>query len=201
MSRVLVNCSHTHSNGRGVGSTPEWRVRVGKLIFEAAEEVVANQVPVSLHRGRAPVKIAHNRYGDAFTQEVVPWVNVLEVRKKSEKPLAVLFEHPAHPMIAMTHPGVSADYPGYAVRRVHAALGENVITMFAQGCSGNINADHVAGGHAHAEAVGNELGEAVLVALKSTTPIRAKAISLRTMVVACSKQILLMKPPKKLGEA
>ncbi|MFP6721860.1 MAG: hypothetical protein VCF25_16580 [Candidatus Poribacteria bacterium] len=86
-------------------------------------------------------------------------------------------------MIAMTHPGVSADYPGYAVRRVNAALGENVITMFAQGCSGNINADHVAGGHAHAEAVGNELGEAVLVALKSTTPIRAKAISLRTKTI------------------
>ena len=200
VSLVLVNCSHTHSNGRGVGSTPKWRVRVGKLIFEAAEEAVANQVPVSLHRSRAPVKIAHNRYGDAFTQEVVPWVNVLEVRKESGKPLAVLFEHPAHPVIAMTHPGVSADYPGYAVRRVNASLGEKVITMFAQGCSGNINADHVAGGHAHAEAVGNELGEAVLVALKSTTPIKAKAISLRTKTIMLNLHLPTVQRWEKMME-
>ena len=198
VSRVLVNCSHTHSNGRGVGSTPQWRARVGELIYEVVAEAVANQVPVSLHRGRAPVKIAHNRYGDAFTQEVVPWVNVLEVRKTSGKPLAVLFEHPAHPVIAMTHSGISADYPGYAVRRVTASLGEDVVSLFAQGCSGNINADHVAGGHAHAKAIGNELGDAVLVALKTTIPIQAKTISLRTKTIMLNLHLPTIKRWEKM---
>ncbi len=186
ITHVLVNCSHTHSNGRGVGSTPEWRDKVGALIYKAAEEASANRVPVSLHAGRQPVEIAHNRYGDAFTQEVVPWVNVLEVRREDGKPLVVLFEHPAHPVIAMTHPGLSADFPGHAVRRINDALGDHVIAMFGQGCSGNINANHVAGGHQHAQTAGRKLGDAVLRALRSMTRIQAGRMTLRSTTIQLS---------------
>ena len=189
IAHVLVNCSHTHSNGRGMGSNAGWRARVGELIYEAVEEAHANRVSVSLHTGRAPVDIAHNRYGDAFTQEVVPWVNVLEARKENGKPLAVLFEHPAHPVIAMTHPGVSADFPGYAVERINEALGEDVMPLFAQGCSGNINGNHVARGHKHAEAVGRELGDAVLAALRSTTKIEADKFAFRTKTIQLPVQL------------
>ena len=185
ITRVLVNCSHTHSNGRGVGSSAEWRARVGQLIYEAAEEAYEYRVPASLHTGRAPVQIGHNRYGDAFTQEIVPWVNVLEVRTADDKTLAVLFEHPAHPVIAMPHSGLSADFPGYAVKRINEALGDEVIPMFAQGCGGNINGDHVAGGHESAARTGRKLGNAVLTALTATTKVRADKL------VLCSKTIML----------
>ena len=87
INRVLVNCSHTHSNGRGVGSTKEWRARVGQIIYETAEEAYRKRVKAFLYTGRAPVQIGHNRYGEAFTQEVVPWVNVLEARTEDDKRL------------------------------------------------------------------------------------------------------------------
>ena len=196
IDRVLVNCSHTHSNGRGVGSPKAWRAHVGKLIYEAAEEANSNRVPVTLHVGRSPVDIGHNRYGDAFTQEEVPWVNVLEARRQDGKPLAFLFEHAAHPVIAMTHPGLSADFPGYATKRVNEVLGDEVVAMFAQGCGGNTNGDHVAGGHAQAEIAGRKLGDAALAARKKMTEITAKTLVLRSTTI----QLQLHLPSKARWE-
>ena len=200
IARTLVNCSHTHSNGRGMGSSAEWRKRVGQLIYEAVEEAHANRVPVSLHTGRASVQIAHNRYGDAFTQEVVPWVNVLEARTEDDKTLAVLFEHPAHPVIAMTHPGLSADFPGYAVKRINEELGDEVIPMFAQGCGGNVNADDVAGGHENAEKTGRRLGDAVLAALRDTTEIKADRFTMRSKTIKLPMHLPSMERWKKTIE-
>jgi len=200
MDRVLVNCQHTHSSGRGMGCTAEWRARVGQLIYEAVEEAHANRVPVSLHTGRAPVAIANNRYGDAFTQEVVPWVNVLEARTEDDKTLAVLFEHPAHTVIAMTHPGVSADFPAYAVKRINEALGDEVVPMFAQGCGGNVNGDQVAGGHENAERTGRKLGDAVLTALGATTKIKADTFCLRSKTIMLPLQLPTMERWEKMIE-
>ena len=80
IAHALVNCSHTHSDARGGHYSRKWPEAVGQLIYEAVEEAYANMVAVSLHVGRASVRIGHNRYGDAFTQEELPWVNVLEAR-------------------------------------------------------------------------------------------------------------------------
>ena len=80
-----------------MGHTDEWRKTVGESIYEMVEEAHANLVPASLHVGRTRVQIGHNRYGDAFTQEVVPWVNVLEARAADNRKIAVLFETAASP--------------------------------------------------------------------------------------------------------
>ena len=137
---VLVNCSHTHQDARG-GHNPKWRAKVGGLIFDATKEAQANRVPVTLHSGRAPVSLGGNRYGKDFTQDVVPWVNVLTARTRDGKPLAVLFEHAAHPVITLeSKEGLSADFPGYAVTRIAEVLGDGVMPLFAQGCGGKMAA-------------------------------------------------------------
>ncbi len=100
MAQVLVNCSHTHQDNRR-GYNERWGQAAGKLIYEAVAEAYEKRVPVSLHVGRAPVVVGKNRYGDAFSQDIVPWVNVLEARRKDGGKVAVLFEHPAHPVLTL----------------------------------------------------------------------------------------------------
>jgi hypothetical protein len=186
---TLVNNQHTHSNGRGMGHTDVWRQTVGELIYEMVEEAYANLETASLHVGRARVQIGHNRYGDAFTQEIVPWVNVLEARAADDRKIAILFETAAHPVIAMTHPGISADFPGYAVNRINEEFGNEVVPMFAQGCGGNINGDHVAGGHENARKTGRKLGDAVLTALRETVRIEASKFDLRSKTIMLPLQL------------
>ena len=184
---MLVNCSHTHSwHGSWRRGGPEWRERVGALIYEAVEEAQANMVPVSLHTGRTRVQIGHNRYGDAFTQSVAPWVNVLEARGEDGKPVAVLFEHATHPVMTTGTEMISADFPAYAIKRINEELGDEVMAIFAQGCCGNINSEFVGAwvewGEGDpfegTEKSGRELGDAVLVAMHKSTEIEADKFAL-----------------------
>ena len=201
---TLVNCSHTHSDGRS-GQNPKWRETVGQLIYDAAEEAYADRVPVSLHTGRASVQIGDNRHRNAFTQEVVPWVNVLEARSEDGKPVAVLFEYAAHPVVTLgpgalgpptpTGPGgMSADYPGYAVMHISEALGDEVVPMFGQGCGGNVNGDPVgfsvkSGWYENAEKAGRKLGEAVLAAMRESTEIKADKFTVRSKTIMNSLRV------------
>ena len=76
----LINSVHTHSDGEWWSKQDgKWRGRkdgflgaLKPLVWEAVGDASANRVPVSLHAGRAPVEIGHNRYGAAYTQTVVP---------------------------------------------------------------------------------------------------------------------------------
>jgi len=172
---TFVNCTHTHSDRRGEW-TEEWKENTRRLIDEAVEEAYANGVPVSLHAGRAPSYIGSNRYGKPFTQESVPWVNTLEARSEDGKPIAVLFEYAAHPVITIDVPEISADYPAYAVRRITEEHGDQIVPMFALGCAGNCNGDPVgfsiaSGWHEKAEQAGRKLGDAVLTAMRESKKI------------------------------
>jgi len=180
---VLINASHTHSDGRG-RRKGTWFDRCEQLLFEVVKEANQNcTVPVSLHAGRASVQIGGNRYGRAFTTAVVPWVNVLQARTKEGKTLAVLFEHAAHPVLTIDGGGLSADYPGHAVKRIKKELGAEAIPIFVQGCGGNINANPVgfsvrSGQHKNAERAGNKLGDAVLSAIRDSKQITADKLTL-----------------------
>ena len=182
---VLINASHTHSDGRG-GRKGTWSEHCEQLLFEVVKEADQNcTVPVSLHAGRASVQIGGNRYGRAFTTAVVPWVNVLQARAKEGKTLAVLFEHAAHPVLTINGGGLSADYPGHAIKRINKELSAEAIPIFVQGCGGNINANPVgfsvrSGQHKNAERAGNKLGDAVLSAIRDSKQITLDKLTLRS---------------------
>ena len=141
----LINFGHSHATAalgqRGASTIPDdtdskWNDQTLDAIVDIVREAKENATPVSLRVGRAPAQVGFNRR--LLNQETghiymgvnregpsVPWVNVLVLEhKRSRKPLAVLFEHAAHPVIVPhTSKLISADYPGAAVKRVREVLG------------------------------------------------------------------------------
>ena len=169
-----------------------WNKKVHQTAVEVVADAKKNLRPALLHAGRAPVQVGFNRritddrgwttMGVNRDGPVVPWVNVLTASDlKTEKPFAVLFEHPAHPVTVP--PGnnlVSADFPGAAVAKIRQQLGDDVIAMYGQGCCGDINSFPLRTSFADADAAGYKLGDAVLVAMKKSEPLNAKRITLRS---------------------
>tara|TARA_Y100001933_G_C18970663_1_gene552401 strand:+ start:277 stop:1821 length:1545 start_codon:yes stop_codon:yes gene_type:complete len=169
-----------------------WNQKVHQAAVEVVADAKKRLQPATLHAGRAPVQIGFNRritdakgwttMGVNRDRPAVPWVNVLAARdRQTKKPFAVLFEHPAHPVTVP--PGnnlVSADFPGSAVTRIREQLGDDVIAMYGQGCCGNINSFPLRTSFADADAAGKKLGDAVLSAMKESTPIDAQKITLRS---------------------
>ena len=198
IDHLLINCSHPHSS---IGLGP--RLPEGDEVPDAAKHNEAMQdaimamlieardsaVPVTLKAGRAPARVGFNRRivkDDGFaTMDVnrdapaVPWVNVLVAEAiDSGKPVALLFQHTAHPVIVPdTSCLISADYPGAAVARIHEELGDDVVALFGQGCCGNINGFPLRTTHENAEKAGRELGDAALKATAEATPITADKIA------------------------
>ena len=136
-----------------------------------------------------------------ITQDIVPWVNLLEARAEDGHKVAVLFEHLAHPVRTLEAPErLTADFPGYAIARIHQEVDGEVVLIFAQGCSGNINGVHVADGHKHASTAGIKLGAAVLKALGSTTEIQADKFSLRSKTIMLPLHLFIMEKWVKMIE-
>ncbi len=197
----LIACSHTHSSvplgprGRPTSAgnqNSEWNDSTLDAILAIVQEAKQNAQPVSLRAGRAPAQVGFNRRlinsetGHVFmgvnrTGPVVPWVNVLVAdSRKSGKPMAVLFEHAAHPVIVpRTSNLTSADFPGAAVKRIREELGEDVIALFGQGCGGNINGYPLRSTHEKADDQGRKLGDAVLQAMKESTPLQSQTLSVK----------------------
>ena len=209
---VLINCSHTHSSPFSMPwsfngwkahceEETEWCDELRAAIPGIVEEATARMTPVSLHAARAPVKIGVNRR--LMTENGIvmapnpdgpetPWVDVLQVVEKGGDNLAVLFTYAAHPVIVHAASRlISADYCGVAVDVIREQLGEGVLPLFAQGCSGNINGHPLRSGHAKAEDAGVKLGNAVLEAIyvEECVPIEADTfrVASETLRLPCEE--------------
>ncbi|MBS1852407.1 MAG: hypothetical protein JST79_15990 [Acidobacteria bacterium] len=182
---VLVHCTHNHSAPFTIpwsvlGS--RWLAGPGKLwrnglVTKLAELVAQAQEksgPVGLRAARAPVKIGSNRrlstdQGTVMKPNpagpIVPWVDVLRVDRSDGSPLAVLFSHAAHPVIIHGASRlISAEFPGFAVRKLQELLGGDCVAMFGQAFAANINGDPLRGGISAAERAGEVLAQAAFEA-------------------------------------
>ena len=202
VKKTLLNFSHTHASaalgprGRSTVSNDKesrWNDRTLDCIIKVVARARRKAEPVSLRAGRADVQVGFNRRlvnadnGHVFmgvnrNGPSVPWVNVLVADStRTGKPLAVLFEHAAHPVIVPhTSKLTSADFPGAAGKRIREALGNEVITVFGQGCGGNINGFPLRSTHEKAEAAGRRLGEATLRAIESSKRIKATRFTVKS---------------------
>lgn len=192
-----------------MAETPEtrhWNAMVHQAALEIVVEAKEKLVPAILRSGRAKAQVGFNRrltrpdghVTMAVNREgpVVPWVNVLVAEsREAKKPIAVLFEHPAHPVSVPDGSRlVSADFPGAAVARIRDELGKDVIAMYGQGCNGNINSYPLRQTHALADAAGRKLGEAALLAIRQSEPIKATTLALRTVKTELPSQPLPSPP-------
>ncbi len=204
---VLLQFSHTHSAPfpptwmtsiyeRDVAMLADWRDGMREGLPRIVAEAVAAAKPVQLRAGRAAVQVGFNRrvvqedgYVTMAPNEdgaVVPWVDVLAVYDAAgeDSLLGMLYGHAAHPVIVHgASTLISADYPGFAACRIRDTLGADVMPIFVQGCGANINGHPLAKGFDEAKAAGDKLGDAVITALASATPISSDAIKTVTQRV------------------
>ena len=203
---TLVHCTHNHSAPftipwsvlgsrwlSGPGKT--WRDELVPKLAELVAQAHANSEAVVLRAGRAPVHIGTNRRLESDGSivmkpnpdgPVVPWVDVLRVDRLDGSPSAILFSHAAHPVIIHGSSRlISAEFPGFAARKLKERLGGNVITMFGQAFAGDINGDPLRGGLAAAEHAGEVLAEAAFEAAlnsKNIPPQEFKITAVHTLL-------------------
>ena len=94
-------------------------------------------------------------------------MDVLAADGVDGKQVGVLFSYAAHPVIVHgSSTLISADFPGFAVRKLREMSHGNGVFMFAQGCGGDINGFPLRGGIKAAEAAGRDLSQAVTRAVR-----------------------------------
>lgn len=207
---VLLNCSHTHSAPLTAPWGP-WEKEKDKpfhrmlpqKVAVVAERAAKRLQPVTLAYRREPTQIGFNRrllHEGRITMApnprgtVLPWTDVLSLHSRDGQPVAVLFSYAAHPVIVhKASTLISADYPGFAVRRLKQTRGKDAVYLFAQGCCGNINGFPLQGGIDAAAAAGRDLGDAVGRAM--TAKDRATVQGRLRIVSAQPKLPLQAAPP------
>ena len=176
---VMLNSSHTHSGPSTLSLRffePRDEGYLDLFIRQTVGTIVCaceKMTEVKWGSGREPVQIGINRREMTSGRRVIlgrnpfgpvaPYVDVLRLDRDDGRPLAVLFSHAAHPVSqGGNNYLISADYPAYARSAVKALLGDNVITLFAQGCCGNINSVEVGASWEVTRRLGTILGAAVV---------------------------------------
>jgi len=197
---VLLNCSHTHSSPFTIPWSvlgprwlsehgKNWRAELAPRTADLVSRADERAEPVTLRVGRSPVQVGSNRRFPTAQGIVmkpnpagtlVPWVDVLVVDRVRGGPAAVLFSHGAHPVVIHGASRlVSADFPGFAARRLKALFGGGPVALFAQACGANVNADPLRGGFEAAEHAGTLLAEAAFDAASASQPLPTSEFQLK----------------------
>lgn len=113
-----------------------------------------------------------------------PEVGVLIAQRPNGTPLAVLSNFAAHPICAMSQPLVSADYPGFAMAAVEAALGSSATALFTQGACGDINPPIARQSIRDAREIGLQLAGEILRVVGTLLPDEVPAAACRVQAVS-----------------
>ena len=208
---ALVHCTHNHSAPFTIpwsvvgyrwlaGRGKVWRDELVPKLAELVVQAKAGSEPAVFRAGRAPVQIGSNRrltseHGIVMKPNpegpVVPWVDVLCVDRLDGRRVAILFSHPAHPVIIHgSSRQISAEFPGFAVHKLKERIGGNVIAMFGQAFAANVNADPLRGGIAAAERAGGVLAEAALHAASNSAALPSNKIRINSVTLRLPLQPL-----------
>jgi neutral ceramidase len=162
ISYVLLTASHTHSapiipidDNHPIIGMVAWQSEAIEKVVKAINEAHRNVVDARLGTGYGVAYIGHNRRrlradGSVSmmwanptkipTSPVDPVVSILRVDTLDAKPLAILVNYAAHPVVIMANlKEYSADYPGVMCRTVEQAFGNQPLCMFMQGAAGDID--------------------------------------------------------------
>jgi hypothetical protein len=199
ITTALVHCTHNHSSPFTIpwsvlgprwppGPRRAWHSALPSVLGGVVAQAAARMEPVTLRAGRAAVRLGTNRRlpsdGGIVMKPnpdgpVVPWVDVLAVNGAGGRPLAMLFSHAAHPVIIHGASRLtSAEFPGFASRRLKERLGADVVPIFGQAFAADINADPLRGGIDAAERAGEALADAALAALSAGEDLQTGPLSL-----------------------
>ena len=211
IASTLVHCTHNHSAPFTIpwsvlgprwlsGPGKSWRDGLADKLGDLVSAADAKSEPVLLRAGRSAVHIGTNRrlpsdQGIVMKPNpagpVVPWVDVLRVDRSDGTPVAILFSHAAHPVIIHGSSRlISAEFPGFAARKLKERFGGDTIAMFGQAFAGNINGDPLRGGISAAELAGEVLAEAAFQAASGSEGIPSEEFKITSVNSEISLQTL-----------
>ena len=187
---IMVCASHTHAGPltfpfRGMGRIDgDYLEQVVNAVVEAVVAAAADSRPGRLYYARPPVQIGVNRrephpqgtrIGQNPAGPVVPYAHVLRFVAVDGTGVT-LFNHACHPVVlGYDNLQISGDYAGAAARHIEEQTGDEA--LFVNGACGDVNPRITNGSFADVEALGGELGRAVLEGRDAAAPLDASAIS------------------------
>ena len=203
---VMVCCSHTHAGPltcdfRGMGDVDRaYLGRVEQAVVELVGQAAHELEPARLAHATVPVQIGINRrqgrpgrieIGQNPDGPVAPYAHVVRLEVAGELQ-ATLFSHACHPVVlGNDNHSISGDFAGAAARYIEAHTQRPA--LFVNGACGDINPRITAGDFADVEALGEELGRAVVEGLGEAEELDASALGYRVARL----QLPLIDPPPR----
>ena len=159
-SRLIILSTHNHAAPiQIVPDNFEYGRWLADRSFDLIEEAIAAE--------RGPARVSIGSGNGHFVQSVghAPVDSEIQVMQVdvNDKPLAVLFNHPTHPL-QFSRTEIDTGHPGYAVDEIEAAM-PGVMAMYADACGGNQFPDRgtiMYGTKEQMTELGHELATAVL---------------------------------------
>lgn len=116
-----------------------------------------------------------------------PDLGVVHFRGAEEKPVATYVNYPLHVAVA-GGTEYSADYPGVIARLLSNAIGNDMLTMFTQGATANVNHIDVEnpdqlGGYSESVRIGTILTAEILKTFENLEPVSAESLTVSRKVV------------------
>lgn len=199
---IMVCASHTHAGPltfpfRGMGHIDsDYLEQVADAVVEAVVAAAADSRPGRLFYARPQVQIGINRrephpqgtrIGQNPAGPVVSYAHVLRF-VATDGTGATLFNHACHPVV-LGHDNlqISGDFAGAAVRYIEEQTGDRA--LFINGACGDVNPRITGGSFADVEALGQELGRAVLEGRDAAAPLDTSALRW-----ACERLDLPLRP-------
>ena len=187
---IMVCASHTHAGPltfpfRGMGRIDSrYLQQVADAVVEVVVAAAADSRPGRLYCARPEVQIGINRrephpqgtrIGQNPAGPVVPYAYVLRF-VAADGTGVTLFSYACHPVV-LGHDNlqISSDFAGAAVRHIEEQTGDKA--LFINGACGDVNPRITGGSSADVEALGQELGRAVLAGRDAAAPLEVSAIS------------------------
>ncbi len=193
IEHVMIVGSHTHhgpvielSDRAGFGkgkydSAVEYAKQLPLLLIEAILEADKNTVPAKIGvANRVDLKLNRNRHWKKPNKPVDPMLATIRLDDLSGKPIAVLVNFAAHPV--MTDGKIlkySTDYPGFLEDYVEKELSTNCV--FMQGACGDLSPNPVKS-YRDPQSYGELLGEKVIELVKDLKTDVPKKPSLKGTV-------------------
>ncbi len=192
IEHVLISGSHTHHgpcielvNKKGFGkgkfdAAVAYNEKLPDLIIDAIMDADKSAIPARLGVAKKDVKLNRNRHTKRIPKATDPMLAVLRFDDMQGKPIAVLVNFAAHPV--MTEEAIlkySADYPGFLQRKVEAGL--NTKCVFMQGAAGDLSPNPTKN-FRNVKAFGEELAGHVIELAKSIETKQPKKPSVKGKV-------------------
>ena len=197
VENVIMSATHSHS-ARPAGPPPPRRPEVPRErpILEAVEPLLLDAV----RQARAALQPARVGFGtglaylnvnrDTISDETHLWTQAANLDGPSDKtvavvtftrpdgaPIAAVVNYAMHPVSGYLVGITSADFPGAACRWVEQAFGDEMVTIFTQGASGDQNPRWLrAGTNALASKSGVEITGYEMVREDVEAPLRDGAV-------------------------